>query len=376
MILHQYIPCATAAAQTGGGETEANMPQISLDILALTSEAAMLVQRGKVVFANSAACGLLGDKCIGKTVRDIFGADISGTQASSFLADTSIAGKRCIVRVSKLEQEQVIFFSCADSSPVILNDPFLCTIRNSLMTIGMSADRIREKAEAVGDDCVLSNIADLTRSYYRIIRMIANASLVLNMAQGNMPFGPCVINISALCQSVVDSVCHFSSLPAFSLNLGSDIAINADPSLIKQLLLNLISNCLSHAEGCTKISISLIDTSDSVILSVSDNGHGIPREQLHTVFDRYRHGFDIVGMGVGAGLGLTVVRCIAQLHGGAVMLESREEQGTTVRVTLSKVSDAAILHSPQEAGPDSRHSVLIGLSDCLPPECYTQNRRI
>lgn len=349
------------------------MAQISSDILALTSEAAVLAQRGKIVFANAAAMERLGPDCMGRTASSLFGSDVAGTQAPSLIADVPVNGKHCVVRVSMVENQQVIFFSPADRTPAVLNEPFLCSMRSSLMTIGMYADKARALAEESGDTQMLSNLSSLTRNHYRMIRMISNASLTLGMSASNLPFSPCPLNLSVLCSDIVDTVSYFCHVPELRLNPGNDILLNADPDYIQQLLLNLISNSFVHAEGCSRISINLIDTGDSVILSVSDDGKGIPPEQLHTVFDRYRHDFEICRMNGGAGLGLTAARRIAELHGGTLLLESRLEQGTTVRVSFSKRIPAPV--RPRAPGPDARSSakdVLLWLSDCLPAELYTE----
>ena len=75
----------------------------------------------------------------------------------------------------------------------------------------------------------------------------------------------------------------------------------------------------------------------------------------------------------GAGLGLTVARSAAHLHGGTLLLESRQGKGTTVRVSLSRHSEVLGLRSPGESMEEGNmKAVLIGLADCLPDECYTE----
>ena len=74
----------------------------------------------------------------------------------------------------------------------------------------------------------------------------------------------------------------------------------------------------------------------------------------------------------GAGLGLTVVRSAACLHGGTLLLESRQGKGTTVRVSLSRHISSSVLKSPGEDLEPGIKTVLTGLADCLPDECYTE----
>ena len=74
----------------------------------------------------------------------------------------------------------------------------------------------------------------------------------------------------------------------------------------------------------------------------------------------------------GAGLGLTVARSAAHLHGGTLLLESRQDKGTTVRVSLSRHLSCSALKSPGADQEAEVKTVLCGLADCLPDSCYTE----
>ena len=76
------------------------MLMISADVLALSSEAAVLVRSGRIQFANSAAKAILGEGCVGSTVKSVFGVEIAEAQAASFVGDLPIGGVRYIIRVT------------------------------------------------------------------------------------------------------------------------------------------------------------------------------------------------------------------------------------------------------------------------------------
>ena len=106
---------------------------------------------------------------------------------------------------------------------------------------------------------------------------------------------------------------------------------------------------------------------------MDDDGCGISADELHEVFDRYRHGFALRDMGQGAGLGLTAARLIANLHGGTLLMESRQDIGTAVRVSLSLSPYADAPLKQPETQPDlSITNLLTGLADCLPSEFYSE----
>ena len=355
---------------------EFTMEIFSSDVLSLTSEAAVLVQHGKIAYANPAALNLAGVDCVGKTLLSVFGDEICGSQASSFVADVPINGTNCIVRVSKHECGELIFFTPGSNCSSVLNEPFLCTMRNCLMLIEFSAAQLRQIAEERGDEDSLSRVRIITQNYYRMSRLIGNASFIMSSEAGTMPCAIVPVNISKICRDILDSCKIFA--PNLKINSSlcddfGDIVVNADRDLVKKLIFNLLSNCLLHADGCTKISLNLYNLPESILVSVSDDGKGIDKDDLLTVFERYKYNFDLSAMGKGAGLGLTVVHRIAQLHNGTLLLESRPGHGTAVRVSLSKnMSPRANLHANSHDDDVSATEVLEGLTDCLSSQYFSE----
>ena len=342
-------------------------------ILSLTKEAAVLVEKNRLSYANPAAVEILGSDCVGKSLLSLFGSDIAGTQASSFIADVPVNGKACILRVSKLENAQIVFISPADTAPVLFNDAILFSANTVLNNISISAAQGRTLAESLASEEMLSVFCALTRSSHSLTRLMNNVNIVRSMAEGNLRTELHMTDLSMLYGSFIDTIRRLHPKDIFSIDLGEHITVPLDYQLAKQLLFNLISNCLIHAEGCTKVSINLSETTDSVLLSISDNGCGIPADQLHSVFDRYKHGFGMQQLSKGAGLGLAVVRAAAELHGGTLLIESRPNQGTCVRVSLSKdIRGVLCLKAPLEDYCGQMHSILTGLADCLPQECFSE----
>ncbi len=349
------------------------MIQVSSDILALTSEALVLARAGKLAFANASAKEILGEDCVGKKLSAVFEPDIIGAQASNFIADTVIAARRYLVRVSKQENMQVMFITPPAAKPVMLNDALLCSMRSTLMTMSVSAELCRSRAEDVGDAELRAGVASLTQSYYRLSRAMANLSAAKSILDGTLYFAPRMTDMTELCTGIAERLRFFLPEPELRIGTAQSMLAMVDSALVEQLILNLLANSLAHAKGCTCISINLIDTAESVILSVSDNGCGIAGEELHLVFDRYVHPYSLGGLVGGAGLGLTVVRGIAERHGGTLLLESRPEYGTTVRVSFrKKLNVPTKLSAPQEKYAAGSKSILSGLADCLPERCFME----
>lgn len=339
------------------------------EILALTNEAAILVCRGMVQYANACACGILGENCIGRTVRELFGADIAGTQASSFISGVKLGEKPYALRVSPVNGRQVYFLSPQHTGVEYMNDAFLFALRSSLSGFSLAAERARELDEAQGGT-MASCLCTMTQSYYSISRQIRNISLVRDSTAGSVIHDSRVFDLAELCRSLIRTI--RTLLPEENIVFGFDgcMPVCGDPALVEVLLENLISNCITHARQRTRIMLNLVDSGDSVILSVSDDGCGIPPERLSKVFARYRYGFDLRDMGSGSGFGLSAALAAAEYHGGTLLLESRPSNGTSVRVSLRKGNSEAMHISPPEY-LGKMTDVLVGFADCLPASCFS-----
>ncbi len=126
-----------------------------------------------------------------------------------------------------------------------------------------------------------------------------------------------------------------------SIRLESKLAaelprVNADPRLLSQVLVNLLTNAIKFTEPGGRVLASTSGTpDDGVCIAVADNGIGIPAEDLERVFDRfYQVDSSSTRRYTGLGLGLTLSRDIVQRHGGTITAESTLSESTTFRVTL------------------------------------------
>lgn len=111
--------------------------------------------------------------------------------------------------------------------------------------------------------------------------------------------------------------------------------IHGDRDLLMQLLANLVENALRHCPPGTAIELSVTRQADRVLVKVCDNGPGIPAEEREKVFQRlYR--LDTSRTTPGSGLGLSLVKAVADLHGATISLEDRNP-GLAVIVSFPAV---------------------------------------
>jgi two-component system phosphate regulon sensor histidine kinase PhoR len=111
--------------------------------------------------------------------------------------------------------------------------------------------------------------------------------------------------------------------------------VRGDPEKLHDALRNLVSNAVTYAPEQTAIRIDVIRSADRIAISVSDEGPGIPDEDLARVFERfYRVDKSRARDPGGTGLGLAIVKHLVELHGGAILVENRAEGGARFTVTL------------------------------------------
>lgn len=126
---------------------------------------------------------------------------------------------------------------------------------------------------------------------------------------------------------------------ALSVTVPEALTLVADPDRVTQILGNLVGNALRHTPPGGQITLAAGAAGDTVALRVIDTGEGIPPETLPTVFERATRA-DASRSGTGSGLGLSIVRSLAEAMGGSAEIESAHGMGTTVTVRLPSASSA------------------------------------
>jgi signal transduction histidine kinase len=117
----------------------------------------------------------------------------------------------------------------------------------------------------------------------------------------------------------------------------------ADPQLLRLILTNLLSNAVKYSPEGSTVRLCVQPTDDVVHITVSDEGIGIPSEDIDRLFEPF-HRAENVGATRGTGLGLAILNEAVGVHNGDVKVESAKGKGSTFHVTLPRahpVADAA-----------------------------------
>jgi two-component system OmpR family sensor kinase len=127
-----------------------------------------------------------------------------------------------------------------------------------------------------------------------------------------------------------------------SVKCASGLWVNGDPDLLDQALVNVLKNAVAHTSDGGHITLGCSATSTHAMMTVSDDGPGIPQRDLDRIFDRFYRGH---GEGPrpsasgGAGLGLAIAKRLVDLHAGTMSAANAETGGARFTITLPRIPE-------------------------------------
>ena len=206
----------------------------------------------------------------------------------------------------------------------------------------------------------LGELSDKQREYLQDISSSSNTLLsiidgILDLA--TIDAGALELEVEYIdVREVIDSAIRGVQERAARAHLTLDLAIAddvktfvADKARIRQVLYNLLSNAVGFSNEGETVLVTCWRETHEVILQVEDRGVGIPQEAQQRVFERFES--DSRGQKHrGAGLGLSIVKSVVELHGGIMQLESAPGVGTRVTVRLPE-------GGPKKVQPEEPQSV-------------------
>lgn len=183
----------------------------------------------------------------------------------------------------------------------------------------------------------------------RMIRMVRNLLTLSRMDSGRQKMNPELTNLNELFNHILK---HYKLMikngdqiePNLKVNNNYHIVENftsrtlwveLDPDRFTQVIDNIMNNALKYSPSGGTITCSLYDSNNRVMLSIADQGIGIPRDAQDHIFDRfYRVDKSRTRASGGTGLGLSICKDIVEALGGSIWVESTEGHGSTFYISL------------------------------------------
>lgn len=147
------------------------------------------------------------------------------------------------------------------------------------------------------------------------------------------------ININELVQEILPHIqqqAHYKDIK-LEVTVDDDVEVSADYGLLRQVILNLLSNAVNYTSDNGEVTLEIIHVTDAVRVIVKDTGIGIPQEMQPRIFERFfridRARSRNTG---GTGLGLAIVKHIVEAHRGSIEVDSEENVGTSFEIVIPK----------------------------------------
>ena len=211
-------------------------------------------------------------------------------------------------------------------------------LRTPLTTIYGSCSAIIENYDRLPKAQQIKLLGEVREEADWLIRMVENLLSVTRIDGGKLR----IVKTSTVLEELIDSVLikfrkRYPGQPV-QVDIPEDfLSIPMDAVLIEQVIINLLENAVQHAAGMTELGLRVYCKDGKAVFEVADNGCGIPRDRLDSLFDGRMDGAD---GHKNMGIGLSVCATIIRAHGGTITGGNRPQGGAVFRFALDLDPDA------------------------------------
>jgi len=206
-------------------------------------------------------------------------------------------------------------------------------LKTPLTNIRMYAELLENRLPAE-DEKAADYLGIVTAESRRLSRLIANVLTFAKEKKSGISFNPAEISVDDVVQTVLNNfrpvLQEKGIIAELDLNCGEPVF--ADRDIIDQIIGNLISNVEKYASSGKYLKIHTMQEGNTAVVTVQDKGPGIPRGSKEKVFQPFYRLSNKLTDGVsGTGIGLSIVRTLAGIHGGSAKILP-SEQGTLIKI--------------------------------------------
>ena len=223
---------------------------------------------------------------------------------------------------------------------------FLAKMSHELRTplnaiIGFCQMMIEDKESRIPEERRRGYLADIQFAAGHLHDLISDILELARIESGQEKLERRLVDVVDLCERVAkmfepDAKANAINLTFARIDENETSAVRlVDDRLVTQMLINLLTNSMRFAPESGSVTLKLALSDDETTVSVTDNGAGVSPEDLKIIMEPFQQGSTKAARGQGGvGLGLSLTKGMAELHGGAITIESALGEGTTVTLRL------------------------------------------
>lgn len=211
-------------------------------------------------------------------------------------------------------------------------------LRTPLTSISGNADNLLANYQKMDDDTRKRTFSDIYEDSIWLINLVENLLAITRIEGGQVHLTQSVELMDDVVSEALQHINRKSKEHIIRVSSSEDlILVNIDAKLIVQVMINLLDNAIKYTPPGSVIEIHTgkLKESQQVVVSVSDDGPGIPDDQKPHIFDMFYSGANkIADSRRSLGLGLSLCKSIVTAHGGTIRVTNRDPKGTVFTFTL------------------------------------------
>ncbi len=214
--------------------------------------------------------------------------------------------------------------------------------RTPLSIIDGTAGILIRKGDGFGSDDRKGKLAKIRQSVNRLIGLIEGVLSSACLEAGQIGFEPVSLDLKSLIKDACDNQQDLSQRHVINVDIDSlPDSFLGDTKLLQQIVVNLLSNAVKYAPENEKIEVTGTTKDGYALVAVRDYGRGIPTDELPHLFERFFRASTSTGI-VGTGIGLNLCKSFAEVHGGDILVDSIEGEGSifTVKLPINQAATA------------------------------------
>jgi two-component system phosphate regulon sensor histidine kinase PhoR len=217
-------------------------------------------------------------------------------------------------------------------------------LRTPIASISLLVDSLRD--QKIPDPEKTQHYYDLIHNEcHRLSSLIGNLLDYSRIDRDQKVYETEACDLAALCEAITEMMRPSATDRKISLDwrpLAENSEAVVDPDAIGQALINLIDNAIKFSPGGSSVVVELSQSENGLEISVVDEGKGIPPAERDRIFDQfYRVGSELTREARGVGIGLSIVKHVADGHGGSVRFENNSGRGGRFVFTIPRSTETA-----------------------------------